>query len=287
MLWSDDVHVYDTGSTDATAEVAVAGGAKVISRESHGSKEIFGGDEAAHKNWAMANTPFRYDWVLHLDADERVTPELATSIARAVQAPGANVAFRIRRRDFWGKTWLKHAVNSSYYIRLFRPGKMRYERVINPVSVPQGPVGELDGFLDHFPFSKGMDHWLERHNAYSSLEARQIQKNRSANQEFSVVQAFFGKDRNERRFHQKEIFYRMPARPLLKFLLLYVGKRGFLDGGAGLRYAMLQSVYEYMIVLKSRELAATCTTASRRDLRLADESTIAVEGVYADPNSTE
>ena len=67
-------------------------------------------------------------------------------------------------------------------------------------------------------------------------------------------QAFIGKDVNLRRFHQKELFYRLPARPFLKFLLLYVCKRGFLDGIVGFRYAMLQSFYEYMIVLKTKEL---------------------------------
>jgi hypothetical protein len=66
--------------------------------------------------------------------------------------------------------------------------------------------------------------------------------------------AFFERDFNERRYHQKELFYRLPARPLAKFLLLYLGKRGFLDGRAGLTYAVLQSFYEYMIVLKTREL---------------------------------
>jgi hypothetical protein len=69
-----------------------------------------------------------------------------------------------------------------------------------------------------------------------------------------VATAVLGKSQSERRAHQKEAFYRMPARPLIKFLLLYIAKRGFLDGGAGLAYSVLQSFYEYMIVLKTREL---------------------------------
>ena len=115
-------------------------------------------------------------------------------------------------------------------------------------------MGQVDGYLEHYPFSKGMRHWLNRHNSYSSLEAQQIVANRAANKAFSLRQAFFNKDLNQRRLHQKELFYRMPARPLLKFLLLYVCKRGFLDGGAGLHYAVLQSFYEYMIVLKTKEM---------------------------------
>ena len=287
VRWSDDIHVYDSGSTDATTAVATAGGARVTKRDSSGSDEIFGGDEAAHKNWAMTNIPFRHEWVFHLDADERVTPELAFNIARAIQDPGDNVAFRIRRRDFWGKTWLKHAVNSSYYIRLFRPEQMRYERVINPVSVPQGPVADLDGFLDHYPFSKGMAHWMERHNSYSSLEARQILQNRVADQKFSMMKAFFAKDRNERRFHQKELFYRMPARPFLKFLLLYGAKRGFLDGRAGFHYSLLQSVYEYMIVLKSREFASPVPGPSQHEVPVPEMKRFAANGLYADQSSAE
>ena len=71
-----------------------------------------------------------------------------------------------------------------------------------------------------------------------------------------MLKAFTAKDFNERRFHQKELFYRLPFRPVIKFLILYIGKRGFLDGHAGLTYAILQSIYEYFIVLKTRELEA-------------------------------
>jgi hypothetical protein len=192
--------------------------------------------------------------VFYIDADERVTPELASNAKSAVASAGDNVAFRVQRRDFFGQTWLKRSQTSSYYLRLFRPEKMRYERLVNPVSLPDGPVGQVVGFLDHFPFGKGMSHWLERHNSYSTFEARQIVDNRRGNQKFSFRKAFACKDFHERRFHQKELFYRIPGRPLVKFFLLYVLKRGFLDGGPGLTYAMLQSMYEYMIVLKVREM---------------------------------
>ncbi len=259
VAWSDDIHVYDSGSTDATAAVAARAGAHFLMRVPIGGQDVFGGNEAEHKNWALANLPFKHDWVLHLDADERVSPELAASMLQVTSGAGDSVAFRIRRRDYWGGRWLKHVQASSYYLRLFRPEKMRYERLVNPVSIPDGPVGELTGYLDHYPFSKGMTHWLNRHNSYSTLEAQQIVSNQAGNQQFRLRQALFGKDRNQRRFHQKELFYRMPARPLLKFLLLYVGKRGFLDGTAGFRYAMLQSIYESMIVLKTRELAGRVT----------------------------
>lgn len=243
--WSDDIHVYDSYSNDHTVEIARAANARVTQRQFD--------NWSSHQNWGLSNIPFRHPWVFYIDADERVSPELAASMQNAVQNPGSNVAFRNARRDFWGNRWMKHVVASPFNIRLFRPERMRYERLVNPTCIPEGPVGDLPGYLDHYPFSKGTTHWLNKHNSYSTLEAQQIVQNRAANQKFSVAQALFAKDRNARRFHQKELFYRMPARPILKFLLLYLGKRGFLDGAAGFRYAALQSIYEYMIVLKTDE----------------------------------
>jgi glycosyltransferase involved in cell wall biosynthesis len=254
VQWSDDVHVYDSGSTDRTLEIARNANACVTLSPLTNPALPFGGNEAEHKNWALRNIHFRYEWVLHLDADERVTPELEANILKVTQDRSENIAFRVQRRDFLHGQWLKHVQATPFYIRLFRPGKMRYERLVNPVSLPDGPVGEVGGYLDHFPFSKGMGPWLERHNFYSTFEARQIADNRASQKPFSIRQAFFARDFHERRFHQKELFYRAPARPLIKFLLLYFAKRGFLDGRAGFTYAVLQSFYEYMIVLKTREL---------------------------------
>ncbi len=246
VAWCDDVHVYDSLSTDRTVEIAERFGAKV-------TKRAFD-NWSSHQNWGLANVPFKHEWVFYIDADERMTPELVRSVHDAVAQPGGHAAFRIQRRDFFVGTWLKHVQASPFYMRLFRPEKMRYERLVNPISIADGPVGDIAGYLDHFPFSKGIGHWLERHNAYSRLEAEQIVANRRQQAAFSMVKALTAKDFNERRFHQKELFYRLPLRPFIKFLLLYVGKRGFLDGTAGLRYAILQAIYEYMIVLKVKEL---------------------------------
>jgi glycosyltransferase involved in cell wall biosynthesis len=245
VAWSDDVHVLDSGSTDATIEIAQNFGAKVMQR---GADGMFGGDESAHKNWAIRSIPFKHPWVLHIDADERVTPELANSIRRAIANPGPNVAFRIQRRDFWGSRWLRHIQVTSAYPRLFRPEYLRYERMINPVSVIDGPSDYLSGYLDHFPFSKGIEHWISRHNDYSTLEAKQI----VAGERPLTFRGLFSGDRGERGRNQKALFYRLPARPLLKFIFLYIAKRGFLDGPEGFHYALLQSFYELLIVEKSR-----------------------------------
>ena len=246
VAWADDVHVYDSFSEDRTMEIARKWGA-------HMTQRAFD-DWSTHQNWGLQNIAFKYPWVLYIDADERVSPELMDSIARALVRPEPNVAFRVHRRDFFMGRWLKHVQSSPYYLRLFRPEKMRYERLVNPVSVPNGPTGDLEGFLDHYPFSKGISHWLNRHNSYSTFESRQIVENRKSRADVSLRAALLSRDFHERRFHQKELFYRLPARPLIKFFVLFALKRGFLDGTPGLTYAALQSIYEYMIVLKTREL---------------------------------
>jgi glycosyltransferase involved in cell wall biosynthesis len=246
LRWSDDIHVLDSYSTDATIAFAEQLGAKVWYR----AFDSF----AQQQNWALENIRFRYPWVFYIDADERVTPELAKSMMKAVENPGESVAFRIRRRDFFMGTWLKHVQATPFYLRLFRRDKMRYERIGHPVSVPDGPVTPIDGYLDHFPFSKGLAQWVDKHNFYSTQEAQQLLADRS--RQWSLRKAFFGKNFEEKRRNQKQLYYRMPGRPLLKFLGLYFLKRGFLDGYAGFAYSVLIGFYEYLIVLKGRELSA-------------------------------
>ena len=246
VSWADEIHVYDSFSEDATIAIARDHGALITQR-------VFD-NWAEHQNWGLRNIAFKHPWVFYLDADERVTTALVQGIAQAIEKPDSYVAFQILRRDFFQGCALTHVQTSPYYQRLFRPEKMRYERLVNPVSLPDGPVGKVGGVLNHFPFSKGISQWLERHNSYSSFEARQIMNNRLSHSGFSLKKAVSSSDFHEKRFHQKEIFYRLPARPLVKFCLLYFLKRGFLDGKGGLTYAVLQSIYEYMIVLKTREL---------------------------------
>lgn len=248
LKWSDDIHVLDSNSTDATAALAAELGATVWYRPF----DSF----AQQQNWALQNIPFRYPWVFYLDADERVTPELAQSMRRAVENCGESVAFRIRRRDFFLGTWLKHVQATPFYLRLFRPEKMRYERIGHPVSVPQGPVAPITGYLDHYPFSKGMAQWVDKHNFYSTQEAQQTLADRAAQRPWSLRKAFFARTFEERRRNQKQLLYRLPGRPVVKFLSLYLVKRGFLDGYAGFAYSVLMGFYEYLIVLKTSEFAA-------------------------------
>jgi len=246
IAWADDIHVYDSFSTDRTVEIAEEAGAKVTQRKFD--------NWAAHQNWGLANLPFKHEWVFYIDADERVSPSLVDAIRKAIETPCENVAFRLQRRDFFLDTWLKRTQATAFYIRLFRPKHIRYERLVNPLTVVDGPTGQIEGYLDHFPFSKGMSHWFDRHNSYSTFEAQQIVDNRGKNVPFSFAKAFTAKDFTEKRYHQKELFYRLPMRPLSKFFIIYVLRRGFMDGRAGFIFSALQSIYEYMIVLKTKEI---------------------------------
>jgi glycosyltransferase involved in cell wall biosynthesis len=254
LAWCDDIHVYDCRSEDRTTDIARNANAKITYPPPGLDSGMFGGNEAAHKNWAIRNIPFKYSWVLHVDADERVTPELVESMCEAVRLSPDVAAFEIQRRDFLFGSWLGHVQATPFYLRLFQPGRMRYERLINPVSVVNGEIRRIRGFLDHFPFNKGLAYWLERHNLYSTLEAKQLVREQATNLKFATIKEIFAADLGQRRACQKRLFYRLPFRPLVKFGFLYFAKRGFLDGRAGLAYATLQAFYEYMIVLKAREL---------------------------------
>jgi glycosyltransferase involved in cell wall biosynthesis len=244
--WSDDIHVLDSYSTDNTVKIAQQFGAKVWFRKFDSFSQ--------HQNWALENIPFKHPWVFYYDADERITPQLAVSMRAAVRNPRDVVAFRLQRRDFFLGTWLRHVQMTPFYDRLFRPEKMRYERLGHCVSRPDGPVANITGYLDHYPFSKGIAEWVAKHNFYSTQETQQILKNRAEKRAVSLRKLLFDKDAHERRRNLKELYYRTPARPLIKFLVMYIGKRGFLDGNAGFVYSVLIAFYEYLIVLKLREL---------------------------------
>jgi glycosyltransferase involved in cell wall biosynthesis len=245
VAWSNDIHVFDSHSTDGTEEIARAFGAHVSTRAFD--------DYATHRNAAFA-LPFKHPWLFLLDADERPTPELAAEMQRVVREAPANTAgYRLRRRDFLFGTWLKHAQISPYYIRLVRPARARYTRAINEVLEVDGPIADLVHPLDHFPFSKGIAHWIAKHNTYSTMEAELIVRQQGLQQP-SLRTALRDPDFHTRRLHQKALFYRLPGRPLIKWCYMMFVRGAVLDGSAGVAYATLQSIYEYFIVLKTKEL---------------------------------
>jgi glycosyltransferase involved in cell wall biosynthesis len=245
VAWSDDIHVFDSHSTDATVQIARAAGATVTQR-------VFD-DYATHRN-ASLQLSFKHPWLLILDADERPTPELSREMQQLVlSATPETSGFRLRRRDFLFGTWLRHAQISPFYIRLVRPERSRYTRAINEVIEVEAPIAELSQPLDHFPFSKGIAHWVAKHNVYSTMEAELIHRQQGLRNP-SLRTALRDPDFHTRRLHQKALFYKLPGRPFVKWIYMMLVRRAVLDGYAGLTYATLQSFYEYLIVLKTKEL---------------------------------
>jgi glycosyltransferase involved in cell wall biosynthesis len=260
VSWCDDIHVFDSYSTDNTISIAERASAKVTQRHFD--------NWAAHQNWGLANIPFKYDWVFYLDADERVSEDLKKTLLAFNTGNPEAVAYEIQRRDFaWNGTWLKNAQISPFYLRLFRRDKMRYERLVNPISIADGPVKRLTGYLDHYPFSKGFRAWWSRHLSYADMEASMRLTDQDTQKSFSLKKALMGKDFTERRYHQKGLFYKMPGRPFIKWVYMVVGRRAFLDGMAGITYATLQSIYEYFIVLKTKELIIKNRHALKQDAK--------------------
>jgi glycosyltransferase involved in cell wall biosynthesis len=257
VSWCDDIHVYDSFSNDNTLTIARNANANVTQRQFD--------NWAAHQNWGLANIPFKHNWLFYIDSDERDSPELRESLLQFDTA-SENAAYEIQRRDFaWNGRWLRNAQISPYYLRLFRPGKMRYERLVNPLSIPDGAVSRLPGYLDHYPFSKGFRAWWNRHLSYADMEATIRMDELHMGKHFSMKKAMFIKDFTERRYHQKGIFYKMPGRPFIKWAYMIFGRRAFLDGGAGITYATLQAIYEYFIVLKTKELIKKSTLNTLAD----------------------
>jgi glycosyltransferase involved in cell wall biosynthesis len=247
VAWSDDIVVLDSFSTDKTVEIAQAAGARIVQRKFD--------NWSSHQNWAMANIKFKYLWVYYADADEVVSPELAGAIASVVGNPHCHeVAFGVSRREMlWGR-WIKRSsMYPVWILRLFRPEKIRWERLVNPVAVVDGPVGHLKADIIHYSFGKGLAEWVAKHIHYAEFEAMEAIRSRHAG-----LEDFWGMfavgDPVRRRKALKAMSYRMPLRPLLRFIYMYILRLGILDGWAGLTYCRLIAMYEFMIDLNVKEM---------------------------------
>jgi glycosyltransferase involved in cell wall biosynthesis len=245
VAFADDVVVLDSLSTDRTEAIARERGCRWFARKFDG--------RGPHQNWAMETIEFKHPWVFYLDADERMTPELRAECERiAGDAQERRVAFYVGRKNFFRGKWIRHAMPPGAIMRFFRPQKIRFERLANPVPIIDGEHGYLREHFLHYNFSKGLGEWFERHNRYSTYEAKETIK-ALADRPVKLGNLFSG-DSITRRMELKNISFRLPGRPVLKFLYMYFFKLGVLDGGPGLTYCVLQAIYEYQIVLKVREL---------------------------------
>jgi glycosyltransferase involved in cell wall biosynthesis len=245
VKWSDDIVVFDSFSSDRTVEIAEQAGAMVVQRRFD--------NWAAHQNWAMENIVYKNDWVFYLDADERMTEELRLEIETiAADFKEHRAAFYCGRKNYFMQRWIRHCYPPGMIMRFFRPNKVRFERLVNPTPVINGPHGYLKNYFVHHNFSKGLSEWIEKHNKYSQMEAKEginLLQGKASHQP-----SLLSGDKASRRKALKNLSFRLPFRPTLKFVYLYIYKRGFLDGYPGYVYCRLQAMYEYMIVLKMKEV---------------------------------
>lgn len=249
-----EVYVIDSQSTDATPEIARSFGAKVV--QFH-----YQGGWPKKRQWAIENVPLAYDWVLLLDADESLTPELSDEIRRAIANPEINGYYISLRMYFLGRL-LRHGGAGFWKLSLFRRGKGGYEcrlknqdvsmadmEVHEHVAV-EGATARLNNPLVHRNV-ESLARYIQKHDEYSNWEARVLsQKERSGTE---LPASFFGTQAQRRRWLKKQLFA-VPGSPGLLFLYRYFLRVGFLDGIPGLIYCGFQAVQMFHTKAKIYEL---------------------------------
>ena len=247
--WCEDVVLVDSGSTDQTLSIA---------REVRPDVRIFEHDFedfGQQRNFALDQTGLPYEWVLFLDADEVCPPELAVQIRQVVETPlgpGEPIAYFLTCRNLFLGRWLKRCtLYPSWQLRLLKRGEVRYRREGHGQrEVTDGPIGYLDQPYDHYGFSQGIEHWIARHNHYSTAEVELIHRMR---REPLAPGDLWSGDPVRRRRCLKRMSARVGCRPLFRFLYLYVIRRGFLDGTAGWIFCQLRVAHEIHITAKLAE----------------------------------
>lgn len=240
------VFVVDCGSLDDTASLATSRGGVVVSHAWEGY--------AAQKNWALENLPIRTDWVLMLDADEYLTEALRGEIVEKLGREDGPSGYLMPRWNVFMGRLLRHAWwYPDYQLKLFRVGRGRYEqRAVHEHVLVTGTVEPLVEPSYHENL-KGIDAFLRRHQRYADLEADEILRHRHRNSHGRRVGRLLGTRQERRRALKMDVWYRLPARPLLRFVWMYLIRRGFLDGREGLVYCELIAAYEAMIDAKLLE----------------------------------
>ncbi len=255
---ADEIFIVDSQSEDRSLEIATEYGAKVV-------QFYFNGSWPKKKNWSLENLPFRNDWVLIVDCDERITPKLWAEIATVINNPEYQGYYLNRKVFFLGK-WIRFGGKyPDWNLRLFKHKYGRYENLstedipntgdneVHEHVILQGKVGYLKEDMLHIDF-RDIYEWLARHNRYSNWEARVYYNILTGKDEQGTIGANLFGDAVQRKRFLKKIWVRLPFKPLLRFILFYFIRLGFLDGKAGYIYGRLLSQYEYQIGVKLYEL---------------------------------
>jgi glycosyltransferase involved in cell wall biosynthesis len=244
---AERIVVIDSGSADRTVEVAASfPRTRVVTRPFESFSD--------QRNHGLDNCFAPGEWVLHLDADERLTPELAAELAALDPGPDA-VAYNAAPRTFLrGRAVLRASGYPVYQTRLTRAGSFRFEEVGHGQKAPLS-LGALAGLrhpYDHHPFEKGPEEWRERHERYAEKEARRIAVSPRPGWSPALLA-----DRIGRRVWLNHATAGIPGRGLLVWLYLMIVRRGVLDGPAGWEYCRLRREYERMVTARVRALRRT------------------------------
>ena len=235
-----DVFVLDSFSTDGTQTLAREAGATVVEHKFE--------NYSKQKNWALDNLPWTGEWIFILDADERITPALRAEIERRVAAERAIAGYYVNRKLLiFGRQVCHGGLYPSWNLRLFRRGRARYEdRSVHEHMVCDGPTTYLGEAMLHIRLET-MSEYLAKHVRYAEMESDEWVKLHLGISREASAEKLFRRHLRLRQWLRRHAWRHAPARPLLRWVYMYVFKFGFLDGRAGWRLAWLMANYEYMI----------------------------------------
>jgi glycosyltransferase involved in cell wall biosynthesis len=272
--WAATVFVVDSGSTDATLMIARQFDATIVSHafDTH----------ARQWSWALEELPIATDWVLAVDADQRLTPELRASIDAALVSPSANGFYLCRRQVFRGR-WIRHGgYYPKYLLKLFRHSSVSIDHVdlVDHHFRVDGPLAKLQGDLieDNRNEAQIAD-WTAKHNRYAVLQARQELAAESGPP--IGLRSILGSPDDRTRW-LKHVWSGFPLylRPVLYVFYRYILRFGWLDGKEGFIFHVLQGFwYRLLVDINLDELRAASQPAAAAALERGGLSgTVVPEG---------
>jgi glycosyltransferase involved in cell wall biosynthesis len=252
LAWADETVVVDSGSTDGTLKLAKSMGARICQSTWRGF--------ASQRNWALDNAEIETDWVLFVDADERITNDLRDEILSSTRSGSADAFYLCFKVILLGKWVKRSALYPVWHPRLLRRNVGRFK----DSHTGHGETWEICGRIGylrepylHFSFSKGFTQWFEKHNRLSSYEAASAVQLISEVKWQELLSALFSRHPQNRRQALRIVSYHIPGWPFARFLYQLLARGGFLDGTAGWIYCSLYLVYEIMIRSKLAEVQST------------------------------